>query len=379
MNCFVKGYWNKNLGDDLFLFILCKKYPNHQFYTSMTGQVAEVFRQITNLHVKKIKFPTLTKAINSLEVRLNRILPRSIFSENFEFVKKFKIAIEIGGSIFMMPKNLDSGGIELKQRKLIRKFAEKYCILGSNFGPYYTNRQVNQYKSFFDTVDDICFRDSYSFNLFTKSQFSRVAPDVVFNLDLQNYVHSSSEKYVVLSIIDPNKKIDFSAIRDDERKKVVKFYKQSVFDIIRLNSEKGVYTVLMSFCDAEGDRAYADMIYKDIAKRSQKYVLVYSYNNIIESLKVLGGAKEIIASRYHAMILGWLLRKPTFVFSYSNKTSEVISDCFPQQSFIDLRKNFDVEFKDSYYFNQIEEWRLKKLVSDSRMQFAYLDKILDTE
>lgn len=32
MNILTSGYWNSNLGDDLFLKILSERYPSHNFF-----------------------------------------------------------------------------------------------------------------------------------------------------------------------------------------------------------------------------------------------------------------------------------------------------------------------------------------------------------
>lgn len=375
MNAFVKGYWNKNLGDDLFLKILCERYPKIDFFTVMTKNNINAFKGINNLHIKKIDFPFLNRVCNSLEGRTRHLIPYSTFSKGLGMIKRTDIAIEIGGSIFMMPPNDVSTGIELKQRKIIRQKAKKYCILGSNFGPFYNNKQVDEYAEFFNSLDDICFRDNYSHELFQSVPTTRVAPDIVLNLQVESVRRKQQGHYVVISVIDPTKKIDFSQKKDSEIVKINTFYKNTISKLIFECEKQDKEVILMSFCDAEGDARYANKIYEDLPTTAQKNVSIYSYEDIDDALSLLQGADAVVASRYHAMILGWLFGKPLFVFSYSDKTSEVIDEFFPNQSLIDLRNIEDENFDFNFCFSTIGKHEIEGMRKSAGYQFNYLDKI----
>jgi colanic acid/amylovoran biosynthesis protein len=79
----------------------------------------------------------------------------------------------------------------------------------------------------------------------------------------------------------------------------------------------------MSFCDAEGDAAAAGRIAE---KLNSTRACVYSHTNIDESLALLASAKGIIATRFHAMILAFILNTPVFPIIYHPKMQTVIND-----------------------------------------------------
>ena len=48
---FVKAFSVTNLGDDIFVKILCERYPQHRFYISASEEHDQAFQSIPNLTV----------------------------------------------------------------------------------------------------------------------------------------------------------------------------------------------------------------------------------------------------------------------------------------------------------------------------------------
>ena len=55
MEVFVRGFFHVNLGDDLFLHILAKRYPNHNFHVILNEEYTNVFCDEKNIIVHPYK------------------------------------------------------------------------------------------------------------------------------------------------------------------------------------------------------------------------------------------------------------------------------------------------------------------------------------
>lgn len=85
---------------------------------------------------------------------------------------------------------------------------------------------------------------------------------------------------------------------------------------------------LISFCDKEGDDKGIRKILTCLSDEHHKCSIgVYRYNGDIE--KILGlfaRAEYIVASRFHAMIIGMLYGKPIFPICYGAKMIHYLED-----------------------------------------------------
>lgn len=373
MQNYVQGYWNTNLGDDLFLKILCDRYPEQKFSTYMTEKNATVFEGLSNLEILHLKLSRFDQvAYRVCYHLLEKNIPYWVIGKIYPNINEIQNVIEIGGSIFIMPKNVKDGGINLRKRKYLQKNSESYVILGSNFGPFDNEKQLKEYSNFFDTVSNICFRDKYSFDLFRGKYNVTYAPDIVLTLNTNEIEATSVEKpqndnYSLFSIIDPEKKLRNPSIEKKQN------YIKKILSEINKVKNNGSRIILFSFCDAEGDRKMCEYIYNLLDAETKKFVSIKSHNNLAGSLSFIKNCNSIVASRYHAMILGWVFRKPTFVISYSKKTVDVIQEFFPEQKYYDLNKN-NLNNK-SEEFNVIDKSVLSSLQVKAEKQFNYLDKL----
>ncbi|HPF83773.1 MAG TPA: hypothetical protein PLV83_06400, partial [Bacilli bacterium] len=68
-NCFLGFYANKNLGDDLFIKIICERYPNIRFTIFVDSSYKDTFNDIKNLK-KKYYNKKLNKTFNFLKAKL---------------------------------------------------------------------------------------------------------------------------------------------------------------------------------------------------------------------------------------------------------------------------------------------------------------------
>lgn len=357
---FLDGYWNGNLGDDLFMQVICDSFPECSFYALIPKNKESFFYGIKNLNI--IQRNKLDVLLDKFQSRTEYHFSNLLDTKVMRYIKRADAYCELGGSIFILPDN--GLGPAFYRRKTILNMGVPYFIIGSNFGPYHSLEQLNIYRMLLSKVNGVVFRDTYSFNLFKKYISSlKYAPDVVFNLNIEKYKNLSSSDYILISIIDPSMHYT--------EKKIIQAYFDYIKYIVESYIKKGQKVVLMSFCNAEGDFTAAKKI-KELFKMKQE-VQVYDHHNIGKSLQVLIHAKYIIGSRYHSMILGWLMSKPTFVLSYSSKVTHVINDYFPLQNYIKIEDLPKEEFKLPQYsvFKNLKEVRIR-----ARQQFSYLHNFM---
>ena len=125
--------------------------------------------------------------------------------------------------------------------------------------------------------------------------------------------------------------------------------------------------ILMAFCEAEGDTVFAEKISRTINSDGLR---IHVHRDVEESLQIIANSKYIVATRFHAMILAWLMRKEVFVISYSEKTDHVIQDLFPEQSFVKVE---DLSDKTEMRYSRISNEILNNIVSDASNQFTNLN------
>lgn len=376
MYIYVEGFWSTNLGDDIFLKILCERYPNALIETTMVNKHKQPFKNLSNLRIVGLpeysnKFGMLvSKAVVSLEKLIFR---RGFYIYNrffFKLTSKPDVYIEIGGSIFMFKKDEEvRKSFAYKRRKKIIEQVKHYFIIGSNFGPYYSEDQLDEYGLLYRKMDEVCFRDEYSKKLFEYLPNVRYEADVVLNLSVPDVIPEG--EFILFSLIDIKSKPDPEV--GDYRKKAAQYF-NVIREMIMNYISNGEKVILFSFCDVQGDAEISKKLLSSFSAEERKSIIVEHHRTIDDSLNIIKNAKKIIATRFHAMILGWLYQKPTFAISYNDKTINTIESLFPEQnymSYLDL-EHLTFDFLESS-FSRIDDKTLSILKQSAKRQFNELD------
>lgn len=358
MAIFVKGYWNSNLGDDLFLKTLCERYPNENFNIVANKDAAITINKIPNLSITTRNI--FDKAFTKICSRLISYSILGNFDKEYQLAKKSNIICEIGGSIFKMPQK--GMGYLFLQRMKILSLNKPYLIIGSNFGPYFHRYQIENYKKLFGRCYGVTFREKKSYYLFRNNKNITFAPDVILSMNTADQLSTSN--YILISVIDPFSRFDEA---------IAKRYFDYLISLANYYINNGNLVVLMSFCKNEGDLSFAQKVTKRLHNKSVK---VYNHQDINTSLRIIQNAKKIVATRYHAMILGWLYRIPTFAICYDTKMENVIKNFFPGQIYLDVKKIDDTNFMPPK-FSTIKREKLNELIKRSQKQFSYLDNLVE--
>lgn len=355
---FVRGYTQINLGDDLFFRILADRYPEIDFYINTKKEYNNIINR-PNFHI--IKYNIINRIINKIS---SYAIPYQML------LHKFDAIICIGGSIFMEIENTGTCGTIENNLKIKSRLKETpLYIVGCNYGPENTRRFREKAKTLFDAVDHVCFRDSYSYNLFKNNPKTALASDIVFLLP-----HKKRQKITY-------NRIGISLINIKIRKALENFdqtYTQYIQQIIA-DAIKNKKTVsLFSYCKAEGDLDECIKIKKLFDTNDQQFINIISYNgNIDEFLKIHNNIDLLYATRYHATILGLLHQIPTIPLIYSNKIADVLTDIGYKGPIVDIRiKNSFVLHKTSD-IPILSEFEITRLIKSANNHFSQIDKVLN--
>lgn len=356
----VYAYTKLNFGDDLFIKVLCDRYQNTKFIIYSNKEYKNAYKNIGNLkYYSRDSIITRSMDYISRKVNLN-------WDIEDRLLNSCDAIVNIGGSMF-----IEWDGWESQFNKIIKKRFKNnkpFYLLGCNFGPYRSLEYFNSYKKLFSKYTDICFREDYSYKLFSDLNNVRRADDIIFQLNKKQHVDIRNE--VIVSVIKPSFRKDLE--RYDE------IYYEKIKDISIYFIERGINVKLMSFCKYEGDEEAISKIIDMIPSKYITNISKYFYRgNVDEALKMIEESKYIIATRFHSMILGWVFDKPVLPIVYSKKMINVIEDIKFKGEYIELKniEGLDVEkiFKNIQY-SKID---ITKQIESSKLHFKKLDKYLN--
>lgn len=327
----IHAFISNNLGDDLLVKMLCERYPKQAFVISLEGISSKTLRSISNLRFSMPLY--ILKKFIVLEGRLKRhLININIFSKlEHSFSSKYEIGVYIAGSIFVQNAQKYIDKTILHNR---HQMHEDFLIIGANFGPYHDPRYRDFVEDQFKSVNDVCFRDSASKKFFANMVNVRWAPDVVFGLE---YPIRKVKKKVVISII----KCDRSG-RPNALASQADVYEIVIKNCCAILSQLGYTVCLMSFCEKQGDGETVFNIDRRCKEAGISNVSVYHYKgDVDEALEIIAESERVIATRFHMMILGWVMKKPVFPLVYDQKMTRVLEDTgfFPGKKIIELKRD----------------------------------------
>lgn len=354
----IKAFCATNFGDDLCVRLLCEKFPDTIFYLQTPKNHCKAFEHIANL---RLIYP---KSVKSILYKINRTMFRRHRLYHFQ---KIDATVYIGDFIFIEMLGLEKDQ-SFRLSDKMTKSAPSF-IIGANFGPYYTRKYIEDYKRVFLKVTDICFRDQQSYDLFSDLRNVRWAPDCLFQTQLCHMPRRAAEKRIIISVIKNNGRAGFLEYDETE-------YFNKISEIAGAYLEQGYGITFLDLCTAQEDYM---AIYDCVEQLGDnRNVAVYHYDGNLEKvLEIMNSGEYVIASRFHAVIFSWLLRKPVLPIVYGDKTMNAIQsyqyegvsftiDEFIHASFEEIDKNR----KDNYLFE------ISDLITQSEKQFAGLSQFL---
>lgn len=352
---FLYAYDGINLGDDLFVRVICGRYPSTQFYIWGDEKRREVFRDVPNLKV--------LLRDNPVSNFLGAIRPSFAARYHGWLENRCDAVVYIGGSIFMEYPNWEMlctwWDYEAKNRP--------FYVMGANFGPYHTEAYREKMAEIFQNCRDVCFRDRYSAGLFRGT--ARFAPDILLGYPMPRV--PVKEKQLFVSVIDcAGRDEAHSLTRFDES------YVTNMASLLNNYLDDGWRIVLSSFCKAEGDENGIRKVLSAVglcADDPRISMLRYDGSNSDEILTAMAESDRIVATRFHGVILALAAGRPVLPVVYSDKTLRVLEDLSFDGTVVDLRE------EDSW--EKVRNWKENAQIPesvrrDAERHFVVLDQIL---
>lgn len=355
----VYAYTQFNLGDDLFIKVLCERYPKTKFIILAPKEYKNVFKEINNLRI----IPSDSKILRGLNFIFRKIGVEYFTNKVLAFFSRASILI--GGSLFMQNEHWEKNLVHVKSMRAKNK---PFFLLGANFGPFYGKNFYNQHRKIFSEFTDICFRDRYSYNLFKELNNVRQADDIVFQLKY-SCKYEKQGNNIVISVIKPSVR--------SHLKNYDNIYYNKIKDIILFFVNKNYNVILMSFCEYEEDDKAIDSIFELLPDKCRNSVSKYYYKtNLERALSIIAKSNFVVATRFHSMILGWLFNKPVLPIIYSEKMTNVIKDIGFSGLYVDLKNINKLESKDVFECMGSNFVDISKQIINSDNQFKKLDSFL---
>lgn len=344
---FIDAYTKMNLGDDMFIVSLVRRYPHTRFVIGAEEKYTLSYSDEKNLTVVE-------------KSKKNRIL------RQLEYMIKYDGYVKLGGSIFMEKPN---GKKRSHIPRLVSKiFNRNKFVIGANFGPYYSDNFLKRAKASFYGYRGVSFRDSYSAELFSELGNIIMAPDILFGYE--NYPEYSIGEGIGISVIAPENKLTIDKYADR--------YYNIIVELCELLISRNVPITLLGFCDFEGDGEAVKRILDKLSDRSCVKTLVYD-GDIDRFLNEINGCESIIATRFHAMVIGMAMKKKVYPVIYSPKQLNLLRNI----DFCgDMWNMYNGEFPSAERilencFSEKAVYNTELLYSESKKQFLFLDDFIN--
>lgn len=376
---FLNAFLYENLGDDLFVQILSHRYPDVEFYIMAENKYNGYFNKnviyaMNNYDIKRVRIDNkILRMFYLLHLPSKVLFPGFLRYYNR---KKYKLCQMCDYNVYV----IGSGFIEPKEYSFFdyiadyRYYKNSVHLLSCNFGPYRSKRYLNRHIKLFELADEIWFRDTFSYNLFSKLDNIHNAMDMVFSYNLGEcfFLPQNYGKYILISVVSFQKDGNYDSVI---QKKYNDFIVRIIKHIMKTSNSK---IILIAFCQKQGDSEVINDILGELQYKER--IESYSYPDISDK-QIMGlfkNAEAIIASRYHAMIIGLLYRIKTYIISYSSKINNVINDIDSNIPYIDSTELDSM--KEDYFIDNygyiISESKLSYLKASAEKQFQELDRLL---
>ena len=355
----------KNIGDDLFVRTVCERYPHTTFFITSDAEYGSLAK-IPNLrfdpHLKKWMRASNMGHGSAWKNAVGRLLCRCCRLR----VPACRCAVNIVGNSF---KNQNyQGPADARWMRERLGLAKEYFLLSTNFGPYTDPRWKQDFEEIFPQMQDVCFRDKDSFELFRQIPTVRYAPDAILSLGRQPSPKNGNT--VLLSVLD---------CRMPERGPTLNqtgpIYETLMARCADFYVEQGLLVVLVE-SNAEQDHPAAERILAQC--RNRQKVDVFAYDGNLEPLwQLYASAQKVIATRLHTIILSWLFDVPVVPIVYDIKVDNILRSYeFTGTRYdiheLDMVQPDTIERAFGAYSYQVPE----ELIRAADGQFAALDRVL---
>lgn len=291
---YVRAFCQSNLGDDLFVLQLARRYPHTKFYVYALWEHQNAF-----LGQQNIVLPTKKD-------RFRRKLTHVLHLKRQEAFDGQGVdgVVAIGGSILW------------EGADIAFSYGDAPCyLIGANCESGYSPEFEAQLGQSLSRLADCCFRDTFSYRLYQALPNVRQAPDVLYGWQPRQVRQTGAG--IGISLVGRK-----GCFREDD---ALETYLTAITQLCDLCWERGIPVRLLGFCAMEGDGQSIEAVLGRVTHPEAVSTLLYR-GDPERMLYELNKCETILATRFHAMILGWTLGKNVVPILYSEKQTHVLKD-----------------------------------------------------
>ncbi len=306
---FVDFYDYQNVGDDLLFVTLANRYPHVKFVFIEDQTDGATFARLPNVRrLRKIRYVDGLLQRLRIPLRVNTLRRRLL-------VKRSQLVVRLGGSLYMEREGWQKNAA--RDEALLGARLGTFFLNG-NFGPWRSPEFLATYERIFSGALDVTVRDTASLEQLRAVPQVRLAPDMLFSVPGPGA--DDPRGGVVVSMIDLTGREGLSQYREA--------YETAIAELVEdLVTEHGGRVTLVSFCPHEGDEAAIERVLAVIPVRVAERVSTHFYRGDMDAmLSVLRQAETVLATRFHAMVLGFAFGCRVACVEYSNKLSNALAD-----------------------------------------------------
>lgn len=359
MKILVYAYLRQNFGDDLLAFIMCKRYPEHEFYFMCDASYQSRGDRPANFKICSNADPEggFQLFVDRAATRMGLCRPslkRAIRDNNYDFY------LILGGSMFI-ESSWHHALNSYHEHAYAIKQVKGSGVVDSNFGPYRNVFYRRLFEHLFRRLGFVSFRESHSYELFHKLENVSWGSDLVFSLERTKSPKKSFDRHVIVVPVDVESRNNIAQHADA--------YYELIAQYLNNLSEK-TRVSFVSFCDYEGDSAACDAIIKRLDNDILD-VSYYPYTSVDEVLWLFETGSSVIASRFHAIFLAAAFGIPVLPLSYSKKIDHCFDDLGVTSQIPSISIVKDLRRIDSSSFIRLSENQLAAAASCEKQFDAF--------
>ncbi|NEG95363.1 hypothetical protein GFD17_01040 [Bifidobacterium sp. SMB2] len=367
----VKGYLAHNLGDDLFMDTLFRRYPDVRF-TVVADEPYRFFEsRYGNVRLIPLGTAIPRRPLLGLMSRIGGVTVSPEVRLLLEDVHRTRNLVMIGGSMYQQQRDEQLQKQILFETRHLYKTPDHTFVIGANFGPYWAEDYREAYRHIFTQYcDDVCFRDKWSKSQFPDVANIRTASDVLFAFPMPKLKKRKQAFFSVCDLSLPGRPESLRSKADE--------YEQWIADIAEKLHAKGYSIVFGAFCTPENDGAAIGRIQEMLRARgvnSENIIYQYDQDPMVNAI---ASSEIVVATRFHATILGLIAGSKVLPLIYNVKTDNMLNDIARNgirrvDLLNDMPKNWPHDADEIIGLQPID---VSKQQRDAELQFKALDDFL---
>jgi colanic acid/amylovoran biosynthesis protein len=362
----IHAYADKNIGDDLFLYLLCTRYPNVKFYMFVPKRL-KLYYDFLYDNLTAIALHETPLLIQKVDGKFFKGEFTSIFSYhertklNDYWSKRVDAQIWLGGSQFVQTPDWKR---ILAFKRHQQNSGKPFFAISVTVGPFNDEIYLDEVKNVISHYSDICFRDKKSYELIEGSN-TRYAADMVFSIREPN-IKRQKVRRVCISVINVRKRFG-----DD----IGDRYESLLETLVREYLDRGYEILFMSLCEAQKDYVTANRVVSKFEE--DKRIHITMYDGILEDIiNTVAESEVMVGTRYHAIVLGLRYGLKVLPIIYEEKTKYLLNDLGYNGIILnEIEGIITRDIKNQYI--KLEPFEIKQLVMSAETQFTKIDHYIN--